>query len=708
VLFWWTMADAETTALAAQAAEPSAATLRQFETLLEVSESIAHHRDLGALFHDLAPRLHRVVQFDYLNLVLHNPESNLMRLHILETGQPHQIHPGMELPVNATPSGLVFETQQPYISSDILQETRFPDFVERLRKDSIRGVSILPLTTAQRRIGALGFGRRLAHSYTEAEIEFMQRVASLVAVAVDNALNFQSSQAYQQQLAQERDHLRLLLEVNNAVVSNLDIRTLFRAIATAVRRVIQHEFTSLALYDADSNTMRVQALDYMGGGRGFIREEMIVPMGKSPAGRCYQERKPRVAGYAELEGYDSDLVRLLLGEGVRSVCCVPLVTRDRVLGTLNLASIHDNAFSQQDANLMGEVASQVAIAVENALAYKEIAALKNKLAEEKLYLEDEIRSELNFEEIIGESAPLKHVLKQVETVAPTDSTVLILGETGTGKELIARALHDLSQRRERTFVKINCAAIPTGLLESELFGHERGAFTGAIAQKLGRFELADKGTLFLDEVGDIPPELQPKLLRVLQEQEFERLGATRTIRIDVRLVVATNRDLAQLVEDRQFRSDLYYRLNVFPIQMPALRERREDIPLLVRYFVQKYSRRMNKRIESIFAEDMEALTRYHWPGNIRELENWIERAVIVSAGPVLRVPVAELKAPPGSSVGQSAHPTTLEEAERQAIVSALRETGWVLAGPRGAAQRLGMKRTTLQSRMRKLGIARPQ
>jgi formate hydrogenlyase transcriptional activator len=699
------MTDADTITLAAQGAQPSPA--RQFETLLEVSESIAHHRDLGALFHDLAPRLHRVVQFDYLNLVLYSPETNLMRLHILETGHPHAIPAGMELPVSATPSGLVFETQQPYISSDILQETRFPDFVERLRQAEVRGVAILPLTTAQRRIGALGFGRRAAHSYAEAEIEFMQRVTSLVAVAVDNALNYQSSQAYQQQLAQERDHLRLLLEVNNAVVSNLDIRALFRAIATAVRRVIHHEFTSLALYDAESNTMRVQALDYLGGGRGFIREEMTVPIGKSPAGRCYQERKPRVAGHAELEGYDSELVKRLLAEGVRSVCCVPLVTRDRVLGTLNLASIRDNAFAQQDANLMGEVASQVAIAVENALAYKEIAALKNKLAEEKLYLEDEIRSELNFEEIIGESAPLKHVLKQVETVAPTDSTVLILGETGTGKELIARALHNLSQRRERTFVKINCAAIPTGLLESELFGHERGAFTGAIAQKLGRFELADKGTLFLDEVGDIPPELQPKLLRVLQEQEFERLGANRTIRIDVRLVVATNRDLAKLVDDKQFRSDLYYRLNVFPIQMPALRERREDIPLLVRYFVQKYGRRMNKRIESIFAEDMEALTRYHWPGNIRELENWIERAVIVSAGPVLRVPVGELKAAPGGA-GAPVPVTTLQEAEREAILNALRETDWVLAGPRGAAQRLGMKRTTLQSRMRKLGIARPQ
>jgi formate hydrogenlyase transcriptional activator len=430
---------------------------------------------------------------------------------------------------------------------------------------------------------------------------------------------------------------------------------------------------------------------------------MTVAMGKSPAGCCYQERKPKVSTRAELETYDSEIVRMLLAEGVQTTCCVPLVTRDRVIGTLNLASLRDAAFTQEDVDLLGQVAGQVAIAVENALAFKEIAELKNKLADEKLYLEDEIRSELNFEEIIGESGSLKQILKQAETVAPTDSTVLILGETGTGKELIARAIHNLSRRRERTFVKVNCAAIPTGLLESELFGHERGAFTGAIAQKLGRFELADKGTIFLDEVGDIPLELQPKLLRVLQEQEFERLGGTRTIHVDVRLVAATNRDLSALVEEGRFRSDLYYRFNVFPLRMPPLRERREDIPLLVRYFVQKYSRRMNKRMESVSTESLEALGRYHWPGNIRELENLVERAVIVSSGPVLRIPVGDLRAPLASSAAAA---VTLEEAEREAILRALGETNWVLAGPRGAAARLGMKRTTLQSRMQKLGITR--
>ena len=347
------------------------------------------------------------------------------------------------------------------------------------------------------------------------------------------------------------------------------------------------------------------------------------------------------------------------------------------------------------------MSTQIAIAVENALAFREISQLKDKLAEEKLYLEDEIRTDRNFSEMVGESAAFRSVLKQAGTVAPTDATALILGETGTGKELVARAIHQLSARRDRTFVKLNCAAIPTGLLESELFGHEKGAFTGAIAQKIGRLELADRGTMFLDEIGDIPLELQPKLLRALQEHEFERLGGIRTIHVDVRVIAATNRDLAKMVADREFRSDLYYRLNVFPIQMPPLRERAEDIPILVRYFAQKYARRLNRRIESIPAETMDRLQRYAWPGNIRELENLIERAVIVSPGPTLHVP--ELDVPEGAPT-QTAQ--TLESAEREHILRALNETNWVLGGANGAAARLGMKRTTLQSRMKKLGISR--
>jgi formate hydrogenlyase transcriptional activator len=373
-----------------------------------------------------------------------------------------------------------------------------------------------------------------------------------------------------------------------------------------------------------------------------------------------------------------------------------------------VASLRENAFLPENVRLLSQVASQVALAVDNALAYRQIEQFKNKLAEEKLYLEDQIRTEYNFEEIIGQSSALKRILKQVETVAPTDSTVLLLGETGTGKELFARAIHNLSSRREHTLVKVNCAAIPTGLLESELFGHEKGAFTGAVGQRIGRFEVANRGTIFLDEIGDIPLELQPKLLRVLQEQEFERLGSTRTTRVDVRLVAATNSNLAEKVDEKEFRSDLYYRLNVFPIMIPPLRDRREDIPLLVGHFVQKYGRQMKKRIDTIPATAMKALTEYHWPGNVRELENFIERAVILSRGSELQPPLAELaKRKKPSSAISADNSATLEEAEREHILRALKDTNWVIGGPAGAAARLGMKRTTLHSLVKRLGITRP-
>jgi formate hydrogenlyase transcriptional activator len=674
----------------------------QHQALLDVAEAISQHHDLEELFHDLAARLHGVVEFDFLSLILHDPSGNVMRLRILETEEPSKFRPGSEFPVGETPAGWVWETQQPYALADREQETRFPVLMELLRENGVRSVCSVPLTTAQRRLGVLSVGRGMAHEYGESEIAFIQQVARQVAVAVDNALNFERVQAYQRQLALERDRLRVLLEVNNAMVSKRDLRALFSAISASLRRVIHHEYTSLALFEESTNRMRVLALDFPQG-KGLIHEEMLVPLDGSISGRAFRSRQPLVLNHAAIGEFDSPTSRLLQAEGVRSAVCMPLITHDRVLGTLSLASLHDAAFQQGDVDLLVQVAGQVAIAVENALAFQEIAELKNQLAQEKLYLEDEIRSEKNFDEIVGESPMLRAVLKQVETVAPTDSTVLIQGETGTGKELIARAIHNLSPRRERTFVKVNCAAIPIGLLESELFGHERGAFTGAIAQKIGRFELAHCGTLFLDEVGDIPLELQPKLLRVLQEQEFERLGSTRTIRVDVRVVASTNRDLAEMVAERTFRSDLYYRLRVFPLVLPPLRERQDDIPALVRYFAQKYARRMNRTVETIPSDTLDSLVRYSWPGNIRELENLIERAVIVSPGPVLRVPLSELKLPAESVAGDF---LTLEAAEREHILKALEATKGILAGPHGAAAKLAMKRTTLQSRMRKLGINR--
>jgi formate hydrogenlyase transcriptional activator len=669
---------------------------RQYRTLLEVSESIAAHRDLWELFHELAQSLHHVVNFEHMRLLLHDPERNVMRLHVLETPRTGELTACCDLPVEESPGGWVWKTQQPLVISEVEKEIRFPRVTKVMLELGVKSFCVVPLTTAQRKLGALVFGSLQAAAYDDADLEFLQQVAKQVAVAVDNALNYQSVQCYQQALSRERDRLRLLLEVNNAVVSNLELKPLFAAITPSLRKVIQHEYASLALYERDEDRLWLHALDFPEG-RGFIQESMLLPRDQTPAWRVIRSRQPIV-----LVGKDVAWGPLE-AEGLKSICMAPLITHDRLLGTLNLASLRDGNFTEADAELLSQVASQIAIALENALAFREIDELKNKLAKEKLYLEEEIRTEYNFEEIIGESTVLKRILKQVETVAPTDSTVLILGETGTGKELIARAIHSLSGRRERTFVKMNCAAIPTGLLESELFGHERGAFTGAIAQKVGRFELAHQGTLFLDEVGDIPLEMQSKLLRVLQEQEFERLGSARTLRVDVRWVAATNQDLTQMVADKEFRSDLYYRLHVFPITVPPLRERSEDIPLLVRYFAQHYARRMRKPIETIPAETLTALCHYPWPGNIRELENLIERSVILSQGPELRVPRGELKAQATAAPNGVA---TLEAAEREHILRALREAHWMIGGPTGAAARLGMKRTTLQSRMKKLGISR--
>ena len=675
---------------------------QRYQALLEISESIATQRDLDELFRQLAMSLHRVVVFDFLAVILYDSERNSTRLHILESSLPVRVQPGLELPFEESPAGWVLKHQQPLLVSDVSQETNFPKVMEVVRKHGVESYCLLPLVTAHRWVGALGFGSIRANAFAGADLEFMQRVAGQVAVAVDNALNFASAQSYQQQLTRERDRLQVLLEVNNAVVSNLDTRQLFDAISSSLRGLFKHEYTSLALHDPAIEHLRLTALDFPAG-KGLIQEEMLVPVEGTPAGMAFTERKPILLNHVDLERFHPEARRRLLGEGMKSFCCLPLTTRERVLGTLNLGSLQENTFKPEDLELLQQVANQVAIAVENALAYLQIAELKDKLADEKLYLEDEIQTEHNFEEIIGESAALKRVLAQVETVASTDSNVLILGETGTGKEVIARALHKLSARRDRTFIKVNCAAIPAGLLESELFGHEKGAFTGALTQRIGRFELAHRGTVFLDEVGDIPLELQPKLLRVLQEKEFERLGGVRTVRVDVRLIAATNRNLAQMVTDGEFRSDFYYRLNVFPIVAPSLRERREDIPMLVRYFAQKYARQMNRRIETISAEVMETLSRYHWPGNIRELENLIERAVILSSGSALRVPLGELK----SLRAYGTEPITLEEAEREHIIRALRESQWIIGGRRGAASRLGLKRTTLQSKMQKMGISRP-
>src|SRR5262249_2266297 len=524
-----------------------------------------------------------------------------------------------EVAVDESINGHVWREQQPLIIRDLNEETRFPS-AQKLRDKGIKSVCCLPLSTVHQKLGTLNLWNEKAGAYDAFDLNFAQLVTAQIAVAVE-------SQFYREQLAHERDRSQLLLQVNNTLVSNLNLRELLSSISSSLGTVMPHEAAALTLYDESLNQLRVAAFDFPEHEENPCITGKIIPFEGTPIGEAFRTRKTTSIDYDPAV------------HGMASGCAAPLIFRDRVLGVLAIKSSRPHAFSQDDCALFEQVANQVAIAVENALSYNEIETLKNKLEKEKLYLEEEIRSEYNFEEIVGSSPVLKRVLQNVETVAATNSTVLIYGETGTGKELIARAIHNLSDRRERTLVKVNCAAIPTGLLESELFGHEKGAFTGAIDRRVGRFELAHQGTIFLDEVEDIPLDLQSKLLRVLQEQEFERLGSSRTLRVDVRVVAATNADLAQMVEEKKFRSDLYYRLNVFPINVPPLRERPEDIPLLVQFFADKFAQQMRKRIESVPKETMAALVAYHWPGNIRELQNLVERAVILSRGSTLEVPL---------------------------------------------------------------------
>ena len=546
----------------------------------------------------------------------------------------------------------------------------------------------------------------------------------------DDNLDPERAQDPQASLERQNERLQLLLNLTTRITSNLDLREVLRAISANFREVMRCDGAGVWLPGDEAGTFKLYAFD-ASSSKGFAKEDLIItPAENDPGKRAFETMKPTVATVEEMgwpgggEGY-----RLAAAEGVKSACFIPLVSRGRALGDLMIVRKTEGTFTAEDVDFLSQAAGQIAIAIENALAYREISELKDKLAQEKLYLEEEIRSEMNFEQIVGSSAALKHVLQLVETVAASDSTVLLLGDTGTGKELIARAIHDRSRRKERTFVKLNCAAIPTGLLESELFGHEKGAFTGAIRQKVGRMELADQGTLFLDEVGDIPTEIQPKLLRALQEREFERLGSTHTRRVNVRLIAATNRNLEKMIADREFRSDLFYRLNVFPIRIPPLRDRREDIPLLVTHFVQKFAKQMQKKIESIPAAAMKGLAAWEWPGNIRELENFIERAVILTRGKSLEAPLSELRKPgtdtrpsPGVQPAQEDIARIVKESisaalngkkdfsdeysqkQREEIVRALTEAKGRVGGADGAAARMGINRTTLISRMKKFGI----
>jgi formate hydrogenlyase transcriptional activator len=676
----------------------------RYETLRQVSGVIATQADLNGVLESLARFLPAVVSFEFLGVVLQDPEHRLFRLHAFggTLAGSKEIETDITDADPAT-TAMLMDEQKPIILNDVEKETGYADIVRRARQYGVRSLGLFPFTSPRRRLGLLAFGSTRQKDYDAEDLKLMSTVTAHVAVAVENALNFEAARSYQQLLARERDRLRLLLEVNNNVISHLELSDLFLAISSALRNCFHHEYTGLWLFEEDAPRLRCVGMDFPTT-RGFIEKVQSADLTPAEVAEI-RARLPRLIKQKDIAQLPAQFASPALAENFRSGVTIPLVAGSKPLGILSLASTDESIFQQDELGFLVQVGNQVALAIENALAFEKVAEARNQLNTEKSYLEDEIRYDHNLEDIIGKSPALRETLSKAEVVAGTDATVLLMGETGTGKELVARLIHKSSSRRDHTFVKLNCAAVPSGLMESELFGHERGAFTGAVAAKVGRFELAHHGSLFLDEVGDITLDLQPKLLRVLQEKEFERLGGTRTLKVDARLVAATNRDLEQMVAGGEFREDLYYRLAVFPIHLPPLRERREDIPLLVEYFVARYSRRMKKRIKEIPTAAMQVMTEWAWPGNIRELQNFIERAVILTTGECLNVPEEELKSPRTVRASkETAKSLNLREVERETILEALRKTNGRISGPQGAAALLGLKRTTLQYRMRLLNI----
>jgi len=681
-----------------------AATQNRYRILLDFSLSIAQQPSLQAVLHSVRELLSKVIAFDSASLLLLHPNRPFVRVvaidRFTQTADPTEI--GLQITLAGTVLGRAIDQQKPIFIDDPEQELqKFPELRSRESLVTLRTACVFPLTTQRRKLGALVFGSTEKIGFAEEDIELMASVASHVAVALESALAIETAGIYQNQLAHERDRLKLLLEINNHVVSKLEINELFLSASASLRKYFVNDFTGFWMMERGSHTLECAVMDFPNS-RGFLGDLPVSELQDQELDKM-RARTNEILSPDKFDQLPSVFRGALQAESIKTIAVSPLTTANRPLGVLTMGSRRPDAFRQADLDLLSQISNQIALGLENAVSFDRLNASKERLEEERLYLESEIRSEYNFEEIVGKSSALRKVLQQISIVAPTTSTVLLHGETGTGKELIARAIHMHSTRKDRTFVRLNCAAIPSGLVESELFGHERGAFTGALIQKRGRFELADHGTLFLDEIGDISLDLQPKLLRALQEREFERLGSTKTIGVDVRLVTATHRDLQSMIRNGQFREDLFYRLNVFPIEIPPLRERREDIPLLVHFFVSRLARRMQKHIRVIPKEAMNALASAPWPGNIRELENFVERAVILSQGEELNVPLAELEK---NSIRGTTSGLSFQQAERQAILDALKASSGRISGFGGAAERLGLKRTTLQNKMRRLNITR--
>ena len=677
----------------------------RYRTLLDASSTLADQPTIKAVLHSLRDVLSSTSKLHGTELYVLNDAQDSLR--VLEFDRDPDAPPfkiGTKV-ARIGAAARVLEEQKPVFIPDVSQEMLKHSELAPFAAEVVgRTAYLFPVSTAQKRYGFLAVTKLQGEKFTPEDVELLRSLASHVAVALECALARDNAELYQRQVVKERDRLRLLLEINNHIVSKLDINELFRSASASIRTYFHNDFTGFWLVDKQSNQLQCVVLDFPSG-KGSLTAVLNSELSDTDHEKL-RGHIPELLSIDEMEGLPAQIVEKLKAESITSMAIAPMVTVGGPVGVLAMGSRQPENFGREDLDLLSQISNQIALAVDNAIAYGRVTEARDRLEEERLYLESEIRSEYNFEDIVGKGAALRKVLDQVAIVAPTGSTVLLHGETGTGKELFARAIHNLSPRRERTFVRLNCAAIPSGLVESELFGHEKGAFTGALMQKKGRFELADHGTLFLDEIGDISLDLQPKLLRALQEREFERLGSTKTIRVDVRLIAATHRDLQSMIRNNQFREDLFYRLNVFPIEIPPLRERREDIPLLVHYFVLHHGRQMQKRIKSVPKQAMEALVNADWPGNIRQLENFIERCVIFTQGDELNVLRAELKKPLVRS-GASAAPS-FEQAERQAIIDALIGASGRIAGEGGAAERLGLKRTTLQNKMNKLNIRRAE
>ncbi|MGE6470574.1 formate hydrogenlyase transcriptional activator FlhA [Serratia proteamaculans] len=677
------------------------------QELLEITRTLLSQHSFADLLRQLRQLLQRQQLADNVTLVLLDPHSERVSFHGLDAQRQPVIYQDETLLANGPVSRLrQSPLPQRWQSEDL--HARYPQISALALYPPFNHYCLMPLHAGGTLIGGCELLRSSAQSFSDAGLVQLQTLMELVALAAEQITLREQAETRQRQLSHERDDYRVLVDVTNAVLSKLDLDDLIGEISTEIHRFFKIDAISMVLCVDKTDQVTIYSTHYLQDDV-VERQQYSVALAGTLSEQVMQSGEMLLLNLKHsdrLAAYERQLFDLWHDQ-IQTLCVLPLVFGKKTLGVLKLAQCQPDNFNAANLRVLQQIAERIAIAVDNALAYQEISRLKESLVHENLYLTEQINgNNPDFGEIVGRSVVMSAVLKQVEMVAKSDCSVLILGETGTGKELIARAIHNLSERRDQRMVKMNCAVMPAGLLESDLFGHEKGSFTGATNQRMGRFELADKGTLFLDEVGEIPVELQPKLLRVLQEREFERVGGNKVISVDVRLIAATNRDLQQMVADREFRSDLFYRLNVFPIVIPPLRERPEDIPQLVKFLTYKIARRMKRTIDSIPAETLRLLSQMPWPGNVRELENVIERAVLLTRGTVLNLELPELRYPVPSMALPlpAAEPIQAGEDDRQRIIRVLKETNGVVAGPRGAAQRLGLKRTTLLSRMKKWGI----